>query len=533
MGTFAPRHFVSIDDITPDEMRYLMDRSRYFDWALREKRTAEYRLIPANIDETIALEFFEASLRTHQSFLVAAQMLGGHIIGFDDATTTSYGKKGESLAHTAQMLAGYGASVIVVRHRLDGTARFLSEAITGAKIINAGDGTHEHPTQAILDRYGILKTQNRLERGHPNSFSLRGLRIAMVGDLRFGRVPHSDVKNFADDGVHFIFIAPDNMAMPKAYLKFLENRGSTYEIYPHLDADILRQTDILMMFRPQRERMDEQTLATYLRVKRNFQLTAELARELPPNLKIFHPLPIPKFDPEIDPAVERLPQCYYFEQAKGGIPTRMVLLGLATGYLRQTEFEGKPYILPVHDAQFWSERPPIVRHVDDSDYFLKPLRNNGTVIDHLPPYTDQTIISMLRLPEREAIYRGGTIRKHGQSGIKGIVIIEDLELTDDERRQVAAFTASRILPGAKSVTENLIRGGVVQRKRDLSPPQIFAGVGHCRNQLVNESGQTVSGCISLPEFYEHVEPRFLLASPGQYRCYWCGHLMDSHEIFEK
>ncbi|MFQ5474314.1 MAG: hypothetical protein ACE5DM_00605, partial [Candidatus Nanoarchaeia archaeon] len=254
-------HFVSSDDITPDIMRYIMIKASDIEKHIEENNVGLYEL--ANTPHLrIGSAFFEDSTRTRISFETAAELLGGVTKGFAGPAGTSLKKK-ESLRHTLEMIAGYGAKAIVIRHSLDGAARWAAESMerrakrTGKAIIpilNGGDGKHEHPTQTVLTRYVMLKDAGRLTDKCEHPYSLEGMNILVAGDLLFGRVPHSNVKDFSKDGVHFIFVAPDRFQMPEAYLKIIEDNGSTYEMHERLTPDIIGRCDALSAFRFQIER---------------------------------------------------------------------------------------------------------------------------------------------------------------------------------------------------------------------------------------------------------------------------------------
>lgn len=259
-------------------------------------------------DKLIASCFFEPSTRTRQSFETAIQRLGGRVIGFSDAANTSV-KKGETLADTARILSSY-ADAIVMRHHKDGAARLVSQ-FSAVPVINAGDGTNQHPSQTLLDLVTIFETQGRLDN----------LKIAMAGDLKYGRTVHSLAQAMKHFACEFYFVSPPSLAMPDYICEELDEAGIRYTILPTLE-EAVQIVDILYMTRVQRERFDEQE---FLKIQGKFNLTPETLKNAKGNLKVLHPLP--RID-EISPEVDKTPYAYYFEQAKNGVFARQAILSL-------------------------------------------------------------------------------------------------------------------------------------------------------------------------------------------------------------
>lgn len=190
--------------------------------------------------KVVASLFFEPSTRTRLSFETAIQRLGGRIIGFSDASSSSV-KKGETLKDTIKMVDNY-ADLIVMRHPIEGSARYASE-VANIPVINAGDGANQHPTQTMLDLYTIYQTQGTLEN----------LDITLVGDLKYGRTVHSLIMALSRFNPTFHFVAPKELEMPAGYKVYLEEKGIAYT--EHLEMEeVIDNTDILYMTRVQRER---------------------------------------------------------------------------------------------------------------------------------------------------------------------------------------------------------------------------------------------------------------------------------------
>lgn len=259
-------------------------------------------------DKVVATLFFEPSTRTRLSFETAANRLGARVIGFTDPKVTS-STKGETLKDTIMMVSNY-ADVIVMRHYLEGAARYASE-VSPVPVVNAGDGANQHPSQTMLDLYSIYKTQGTLEN----------LNIYLVGDLKYGRTVHSLLMAMRHFNPTFHFIAPKELAMPEEYKIYCREHGIRYVEHERFDADVIRDADILYMTRVQRERFTD--LMEYERVKDVYILKADMLANARDNMKILHPLPRVN---EIAYDVDDDPHAYYFEQARNGLYAREAII---------------------------------------------------------------------------------------------------------------------------------------------------------------------------------------------------------------
>ncbi|MCK9207723.1 MAG: aspartate carbamoyltransferase, partial [Salinivirgaceae bacterium] len=288
------KSLVSIDDYSKEDYIEIL------------RVAAEFEKNPVqNILEgrVVATLFFEPSTRTRLSFESAVNRLGGRVIGFTDSSSSSV-SKGESLKDTILTVSNY-SDLIVMRHPLEGSARYASEVAT-VPVINAGDGANQHPTQCLLDLYSIQKTQGTLEN----------LKISMVGDLKYGRTVHSLIMAMSYFNPTFIFIAPDELRMPEEYKLFLDKKGIKYEEHTEL-AENIKDSDILYMTRVQRERFADPL--EYEKVKNVYILKNKMLDGTKDNLKILHPLPRVN---EINTDVDTNHKAYYFPQALNGVFTR-------------------------------------------------------------------------------------------------------------------------------------------------------------------------------------------------------------------
>jgi aspartate carbamoyltransferase catalytic subunit len=292
------KSLVSIDDLSTQEILDILDLAGEF-----EKQPTQ-RYLEGKV---IATLFFEPSTRTRLSFESAINRLGGKILGFADASSTSV-SKGETLYDTIRTVSNY-CDLIVMRHPMEGSARFASE-ISSVPVINAGDGANQHPTQTLLDLFSIRKTQGSFEN----------LNIFLVGDLKYGRTVHSLMMAMARWKATFNFISPEELKMPNEYKLYLDNMGLKY--FEHTDfTDIISVADIIYMTRVQRERFSDPI--EYEKVKNVYVLRNAMLKNTKPNMKILHPLPRVN---EIHTDVDHNPKAYYFEQAMNGVFTRQAIL---------------------------------------------------------------------------------------------------------------------------------------------------------------------------------------------------------------
>lgn len=262
--------------------------------------------------QIIANLFYEPSTRTASSFVAAAQRLGGGIIPISDVHYSSV-SKGENLPDTVRTLEQY-ADVIILRHSEQGQAG-VAAAAAKKPIINAGDGAGEHPTQALLDLYTILRECGRVH----------DLTVTMVGDLKYGRTVHSLVRLLAMYGVKINYVAPDSLRMPPQLVYELASRGLQQHETTDLES-VLADTDVLYVTRVQKERFKSEK--EYLAVKGSYILTPEIMTRAPRSMIVMHPLP--RVD-EIDPGVDSDPRAVYFWQVENGLYLRAALLSLVLG----------------------------------------------------------------------------------------------------------------------------------------------------------------------------------------------------------
>lgn len=297
------RSLVSIDDLSKEEIFKVLDLAEGFE------KNPNQRILDGKVVATL---FYEPSTRTRLSFESAVNRLGGRVIGFSEASSTSV-SKGESLKDTIMTVANY-SDLIVMRHPIEGSARYASE-VSNVPIINAGDGANQHPTQTLLDLYSIRKTQGKLDN----------LKIVMVGDLKYGRTVHSLLMAMSQFNASFTFISPKELQMPAEYKMYLDKVGLKYKETTDL-ADNIKDADIIYMTRVQRERFSDPL--EYEKVKNVYVLRNSMLEGTKPNMRVLHPLPRVN---EIHTDVDDNPQAYYFPQALNGVFTRMAIMALILG----------------------------------------------------------------------------------------------------------------------------------------------------------------------------------------------------------
>ena len=299
-----PNSLVSIADLTKDEILDLLKTAEYFE------RHPNSKILDGRVAATL---FFEPSTRTRLSFETAVNRLGGRVIGFSDASTSS-SSKGETLHDTIKMVSNY-VDIIIMRHFLEGAARYASE-VTDVPVVNAGDGANQHPSQTMLDLYSIYKTQG----------TLYDLTITMVGDLKYGRTVHSLIMAMQYFRPKFNFVACHELAMPDEYKRFCDEKAIPYTETTDFSPEVINSSDIIYMTRVQRERFTD--IMEYERVKDLYNLHNSMLDNSKDNLRILHPLPRIT---EISYDVDANPKAYYFDQARNGLYARQAIICRALG----------------------------------------------------------------------------------------------------------------------------------------------------------------------------------------------------------
>ncbi len=304
---FQGRDITSIEDLTRDEIDYILKVTKTVEPLATKGSDMLRGKILANI-------FFEPSTRTRLSFEAAMLKLGGNTIGFADSESTSV-KKGENLADTIRTVENY-ADIIALRHPLEGAAKLAAE-FAKIPIINAGSGAEEHPTQALVDLYTIQKEKHTID----------GLKIALIGDLRYGRTVHSLAYALSFYNIELTLVSPESLRMRPEVIRTIKNKIQVTETQ-NIEKTI-PQMDVVYITRIQKERFPDQ--AEYAKVKGTYRIDLKTIANAKKDLIILHPLP--RVD-EISPEVDATPQARYFQQVWNGIVVRMALLALLLGAVK-------------------------------------------------------------------------------------------------------------------------------------------------------------------------------------------------------
>ena len=301
---FEGRDIISIKDFTREEIDYILKIAGVMEPIAKSGSDMLH-------GKTLATLFFEPSTRTRLSFEVAVHKLGGTAIGFAEPKVAAI-KKGENLADTVRVVENY-ADVIALRHPLEGAARLAAEFVQ-IPVINAGSGAEEHPTQALLDLYTILKEKGQID----------GLNVTLVGDLRYGRTVHSLAYALSLYKVKLYLVSPELLRMRREVSDAIKNK---IEIVEKTGIEeVLPETDVLYVTRIQEERFPDP--AEYAKVRGTYKIGLDTLKDAREDMILMHPLP--RVD-EIDDEVDDTPHARYFQQVWNGIVMRMALLALILG----------------------------------------------------------------------------------------------------------------------------------------------------------------------------------------------------------
>ena len=302
MNNFSQNGIISIRDLSKDDLEKIYSKTN----EIMEMKTEQRQEMASG--KTLGYLFFEPSTRTTLSFQSAMALIGGTSFGIADATSSSI-KKGESLADTVKIMSGY-ADVIVLRHSLDGASKFAAE-ISTKPVINAGSGTTEHPTQAILDLYTIKKELGKID----------GKNIGIVGDLKYGRTVYSLLYGLSNYDVNVHLISPESLKIRTDFTYNLKGNLS-YTESEDLD-EYIEDLDVLYVTRIQKERFPDEE--EYLKVKGSYIIGQDVVNKMKKDAILLHPLP--RLD-EISTDVDFTKQARYFQQAEYGKFTRAAILSL-------------------------------------------------------------------------------------------------------------------------------------------------------------------------------------------------------------
>ena len=298
---FKLKNIISIKDFDRQDIEYILDE------ATKLEDIAKSREISEELKgKILGLMFFEPSTRTRMSFETAMKRLDGECIGFESSVSSSV-SKGESIADTAKMFEGY-SDALVIRHELEGVSKFISDVVD-VPVINAGDGAGQHPTQTLLDLYTIKKEIGEIDN----------LKIALIGDLKFGRTVHS-LSNALGlfNNVKIYLVSPPELKMPQEVLHDINKTNVKYEEVETIE-EIIDDVNVLYVTRIQKERFGD--IEDYLKIKGAYIINKKMLEGK--ELIVMHPLPRIN---EIDTDVDDTKYNKYFTQAANAVPVRMAIL---------------------------------------------------------------------------------------------------------------------------------------------------------------------------------------------------------------
>ena len=303
------RHLLGIEELSVEDIDAILERAET--WHALSRQTGNKK---ASVLEgrTIVNVFFEASTRTRTSFEIAAQRLGADVVNVSPALSSV--TKGESLLDTAKNIEAMRVDAMVVRHSSSGAPAFLAKRLDHARVVNAGDGWHEHPTQALLDAFIMKQRKGALE----------GLVVAICGDIAHSRVARSNALLLGKKGAHVRLCAPRTL-MPL----YAETLGATVRVVPRLD-DAVEGADVVMMLRVQHERLAGAMMSTTREYSRTFGLNAAMLARAKPDAIVMHPGPMNR-NVELDTRIADGDRSVILDQVEAGVAVRMAVLDLLLG----------------------------------------------------------------------------------------------------------------------------------------------------------------------------------------------------------
>jgi len=309
-----PTHLLGMDDLDADSIAEVL---RVTDSFAEVGRRANPK-VPTLRGRTVATLFFEDSTRTRMSFETAAKRMSADVLSF--AAGSSSVKKGESLRDTIETIQAIGMDAVIIRHGSSGVPARVAQWVDNCAVVNAGDGWHQHPTQALLDLYTVRQS---LGGGDDATAAFRGLRVTIVGDIRHSRVARSQIAAYAALGAEVTLVAPATLLPPSL-------EGWPVASVSHDLDRVLERTDVISLLRLQAERGSGDYVPTMREYSTGYALTARRALQLPPDAVILHPGPMVR-GVEIASEVAELPSARITDQVGNGVAVRMAVLFLLLG----------------------------------------------------------------------------------------------------------------------------------------------------------------------------------------------------------
>lgn len=501
---------ISMSDFTREQIEFILDTALDIKKSILSNDKKYTNILN---DIKIATAFTEISTRTNLSSRYAALELGSILEGFSSGSSTSLGK-GETWADTLRMLIGYRNNIIVMRHHLDGSARWASKVAELAfqddikknpenknrfrtMIVNGGDGKNQHPTQCLLDLFSIKEIIGRLD----------DFDLGLFNDLKYGRTTHSIISIvplFKNIRLHIAF--PPGFGPERHYIEFLKKHDIEFYIYDNL-KEPLQKVDIAYVTRFQKERFRDDNERN--NIGKNWSITLDVIKKLNVrnHLKILHPLPIDKELHEIHYSINDTDYAYYFQQAANGVYVRQAVYALITGKISSHNI--KP-----NEEKYKSIKPVITElNVPQLEKNLKNPRsgyidNEGIVIDHISANKSRRLAGFLGFENDDVIPVTLSKCLKSKSGLKDILKIhQKYDLTERDLLKIAIISPESVI--------SFIENGKVARKIKVKLPDIINNLIYCSNPK----------CISHPDYIEGVASSSYVIShsPLVVKCFYCEH----------
>jgi len=302
---FAHKHILGLDHLSVPDIEHILNTAESF----KEISRRSIKKVPVLRGKTIVTLFFEPSTRTRLSFDIAAKRMSADT--FSISTSTSSTTKGESLADTAKNIEAMMPDIIVMRHPSSGASNYLANRIN-TSVINAGDGTHEHPSQGLLDLMTVKEHKGKI----------KGLKIAIIGDISHSRVAHSDIIGFSKMGAN-VFVSGPATLIPKKISRLGARVCTTIE-------EAVNNADVVMPLRIQKERQSDPLIPSFREYAAFFGINRQILQVAKPDALIMHPGPINR-GVELDPDVADSSQSVILHQVTNGVAIRMALMYLVLG----------------------------------------------------------------------------------------------------------------------------------------------------------------------------------------------------------
>lgn len=448
----------------------------------------------------IASLFFENSTRTRLSSETAGANLGCGINGFSGVEGTSV-KKGEPLLDTARMVEAYDYDLLVMRHPLEGAARAVSEKL-GIPVVNGGDGSNSHPTQTLLDLMTIKERHGKID----------GLKIALIGDLRYGRTAHSLLLALRHYDVQVILVSPKGLDMPAWRIDEYDSQVTKKLVLTRQLENVIPDLDVLYVTRIQRERFPQGVDGEleFSRVAGKYRVDLQLLKTAKTWMSVLHPLPRDKENLEISMEVDDTPHARYIEQARNGLFMRQAIFSSLLTHDLASRQELKN---PVSELKLM---PKVITDGGKKGRRMIYRLESGTLIDHIPQGLGMSIYQNLcaaGLANSEMVLALGINSEN--LGKKDVIAIHGRKLSQEQIYRIGLVS--------EQTTLNIIENERVVEKYRVELPEQIEKIIRCANPK----------CITRPEHKEFIRSKFIKEehqSNIKFRCIYCEQLFERGQL---